>query len=759
MTDAFGYSPVVRIPKQKELAHHVEDYLVSDTLFMNDLPATVRETDIKTLLQHCMPVEIHIRRPDAQDDEEESFLRFSDAKYADRAYTLFHQFKFTNGTPLLLRMYRDPTLDPEPLADMLDVHNLAPDTENAQRLFDVFRPYGPLYQCVAHGDGSASIQYFKQSHAEEAAYRTNGVLIDGNIITVTAPSGSSKDNQTQTPTLSPPSLSPPPSSHAEAKTPTQPVYVAPNSFNGTRQAPIPPPAVAAKQANKHTIDYMNLYVKNMDTRITNDLLHEIFGRYGRIISARVISHPVTKQSRGYGFVSFGTEDEAATALREINGRVIFDKPLLISYHEPKKSRYANANQQPQQQQQQQQQTPHANNAYQYQTNASVAPPQALAQQQQSLPPMIATQFAPNNGYANDQAMYQAPALSPIVKLPRKQSQDVTNIEQHVSSAMMEEMNPYKNMATIKLPKQKSTVVSTPDMPPTINIAASALIGGMAGIAPADVANITPNMNLLSQSPLPTPSVPANNKPPATLRRRGSLESINSIMTENTADVQRQRLTHAVQQLGYAAHVEDIVDLLLTLKRKERSLCLFNREFLEEKVTLAMEALDTFADDDDDEDENTAPSTTTSFLDNRVSQRVSVSSMRSNALKPAVAAAAPLGRSNPLQPAGAAPSVSSTASILDAPKSMSTDEIEALLVTMASLPPHSQKQRLGDIMWPHIKPLSKPLAKNVKVPGFSSKVLVHLLDHIPLNELAHGMNNEAWLKQKVEEAAKIVHAAS
>ncbi|KAI8066375.1 secretory lipase-domain-containing protein [Gongronella butleri] len=306
---------------------------------------------------------------------------------------------------------------------------------------------------------------------------------------------------------------------------------------------------------------------------------------------------------------------------------------------------------------------------------------ALAQQQQSLPPMIATQFAPNNGYANDQAI-------------------------------------------------------TPNMPPTISIAASALIGGMAGIAPADVANITLNMNLLSQSPLSTSSAPANNKPPATLRRRGSLESINSIMTENTADVQRQRLTHAVQQLGYAAHVEDI-----------------------EKVTLAMEALDTFADDDDDEDENTAPSMTTSFLDNRVSQRVSVSSMRSNVLKPAVAAAAPLGRSNPLQPAGAAPSVSSTASILDAPKSMSTDEIEALLVTMASLPSHSQKQRLGDIMWPHIKPLSKPLAKNVKVPGFSSKVLVRLLDHIPLNELAHGMNNEAWLKQKVEEAAKIVHAAS
>lgn len=33
------------------------DFLVGKTLFVGDLPSSIRDTDIKTLLQHCMPVE------------------------------------------------------------------------------------------------------------------------------------------------------------------------------------------------------------------------------------------------------------------------------------------------------------------------------------------------------------------------------------------------------------------------------------------------------------------------------------------------------------------------------------------------------------------------------------------------------------------------------------------------------------------------------------------------------------------------------
>lgn len=98
-----------------------------------------------------------------------------------------------------------------------------------------------------------------------------------------------------------------------------------------------------------------------------------------------------------------------------------------------------------------------------------------------------------------------------------------------------------------------------------------------------------------------PIEPSNGRP--TLRRRGSLESVSSVMTESSASMQRLRLADAVMRCGdYSQTVNDIVDMLLTLKRKERSLCLFNQDFLREKIELALIALDTFNDDEEEEHE-------------------------------------------------------------------------------------------------------------------------------------------------------------
>lgn len=75
------------------------------------------------------------------------------------------------------------------------------------------------------------------------------------------------------------------------------------------------------------------------------------------------------------------------------------------------------------------------------------------------------------------------------------------------------------------------------------------------------------------------------------------------MTESSASMQRQRLADAVMRCGdYSQSVNDIVDMLLTLKRKERSLCLFNQDFLREKIELALIALDTFNDEEQGEEE-------------------------------------------------------------------------------------------------------------------------------------------------------------
>lgn len=83
---------------------------------------------------------------------------------------------------------------------------------------------------------------------------------------------------------------------------------------------------------------MNLYVKNLDPTVDNNDLFNIFRKYGRIVSARVMTNPHTGQSKGYGFVSFSKPEEANLALNEMDGVQYRSKPMVVAYHEPKKPR-------------------------------------------------------------------------------------------------------------------------------------------------------------------------------------------------------------------------------------------------------------------------------------------------------------------------------------------------------------------------------------------------------------------------------------
>lgn len=73
------------------------------------------------------------------------------------------------------------------------------------------------------------------------------------------------------------------------------------------------------------------------------------------------------------------------------------------------------------------------------------------------------------------------------------------------------------------------------------------------------------------------------------------------MTESSAHIQRQRMTEAVKKCGsYGKELHDIVDMLLTLKKKERSICLFNPDFLLDKINAALEALEICEDEQEEQ---------------------------------------------------------------------------------------------------------------------------------------------------------------
>jgi polyadenylate-binding protein len=86
-------------------------------------------------------------------------------------------------------------------------------------------------------------------------------------------------------------------------------------------------------------DGVNLYVKNLSDDTTEEKLMEVFKEFGSISSCKIMVDSATK-SKGFGFVCFGSPDEATKAVGEMNGRMVENKPLYVSLAQRKEVRRA-----------------------------------------------------------------------------------------------------------------------------------------------------------------------------------------------------------------------------------------------------------------------------------------------------------------------------------------------------------------------------------------------------------------------------------
>jgi len=90
--------------------------------------------------------------------------------------------------------------------------------------------------------------------------------------------------------------------------------------------------------NKHPNN--NIYIKNLDGTVTDDTLLKEFSNFGKVISAKVMTHE-NGQSRGFGFVSFENPKDAATAIEKKHGAYFFCKPLHVEWAQKKEERQQN----------------------------------------------------------------------------------------------------------------------------------------------------------------------------------------------------------------------------------------------------------------------------------------------------------------------------------------------------------------------------------------------------------------------------------
>ncbi|KAI8875240.1 hypothetical protein K501DRAFT_338816 [Backusella circina FSU 941] len=362
------------------------------------------------------------------------------------------------------------------MSGILYVKNLPSDTNN-HNLYDLFRPFGPMYLCkiLIPFKGAALVQYFHSESAQNLEHVMNNKVVQGNIINIT-PYISAKQNG----------------------------------------------EVLLTSAKKNDrIDYTNLYVKNLHFNIKSSDLFNHFRRFGKIISARVMKNPQTDQSKGFGFVSFNKAEEAIKAQAEMNGYLILSKPIIVAFHEPNKK------------------TLHMKS---YQPNLVRSP----------TPPLESCSCCP----------------TPTTLYPQ-QKQNVDYTKQHIASSNTKESAYFyvdtnskqdKNVVTKKYTMKRE--LSHPGYPP------------------------------LSTGCYKLPS------PLKEFVRRKSLETSNSNNSNGEITyIRRDRVAKAVFALNKdEKNLNEIVDMLLTLHKRDLATCLFNESFLIAKIQQAKEALDVFREE-------------------------------------------------------------------------------------------------------------------------------------------------------------------
>ncbi|CAD6227869.1 unnamed protein product [Miscanthus lutarioriparius] len=63
----------------------------------------------------------------------------------------------------------------------------------------------------------------------------------------------------------------------------------------------------------------NLFVGGLSYDTNETALKDAFSQYGDVIAVKVICHPTTGKSKGFGFVKFSSQNHAAAALQKMNG--------------------------------------------------------------------------------------------------------------------------------------------------------------------------------------------------------------------------------------------------------------------------------------------------------------------------------------------------------------------------------------------------------------------------------------------------------
>lgn len=218
-----------------------------------------------------------------------AYVNFQQPADAERALDTMN-FDILKGRPIrIMWSQRDPSLRKSGIGNVF-IKNLDKHIDN-KAMYDTFSAFGNILSCkVAQDETGGSKGYgFVHFETEEAATKSiekvNGMLLNNKKVFV-------------------------------------------GKFIPRKER--------EKELGEKAKLFTNVYVKNFGEDFTDDMLKEMFEKYGPITSHTVVTHKDGK-SRGFGFVAFQEPESADQAVKDLHGKEISEGKVLYVNRAQKKA--------------------------------------------------------------------------------------------------------------------------------------------------------------------------------------------------------------------------------------------------------------------------------------------------------------------------------------------------------------------------------------------------------------------------------------
>src|SRR5258705_8679240 len=81
-----------------------------------------------------------------------------------------------------------------------------------------------------------------------------------------------------------------------------------------------------------------LYVGNLPFNTTENELQELFSQAGAVQEVTLMQDKFTGKSRGFAFITMGSDEDAQNAISKFNGQTIEGRPLTVNEARPREPR-------------------------------------------------------------------------------------------------------------------------------------------------------------------------------------------------------------------------------------------------------------------------------------------------------------------------------------------------------------------------------------------------------------------------------------